>query len=93
MCIDSFVGFMAQVHGSLVGKYGIVFSTSRSLSVAHLARNFGQKRDLLAWVELGLHEMHLGILAAGHVAMVWDSLEQLAHFSILLHVARMWSYS
>lgn len=82
---------MAQVHGSLVGKYGIVFSTSRSSSAAHFVRNFGQRRDLLAWVELGPQETHLGMLVDGHAARTWDSLAQLAHFSIPLQEARMWS--
>jgi hypothetical protein len=78
-------GAVAHVQVSLVGKYGIMFFGKRTSRAELLRVKAGQLGDELGWVDSSLQETHLGVLL--QLALLWDSLTQLEHLSMLMHVS------
>jgi hypothetical protein len=87
------LGVADQVHASLVGKYGMVFSGVLSSRAAHFLMKTGHLGEELACAEPAPHETHDGVPSLAQEKVEWLMLAQLAHFSIPMQESRVWPYS
>ena len=81
-------GLAAHIQLSLYGKYGIGFFGNCVSSVSHFHKKTTQAGEVLRCCELGPQETHKDCLS--QISALWNSLLQLAHFSMPMHESWVW---